>query len=215
VSSRPRTRLGRAADVAVLVLAVSAVLALSVNAARAQGAAPPGMEHTEGAGGVRAGHDDGTGYAHLNRPAAMGDPASVSVAKRLMKELVCLCGGCQRESLYDCKCAYASQEREQVLRMLKSLDLSTEAKRDQAYGSVVAAFVQEYGGEQVLNTPRNQMSWILPYIAIAGGLALLVAVGARWVKSGRAQLAAQPKVEAVSEDDPYAEKLDDELRDID
>jgi len=215
VSSRPRTRLGRAADVAVLVLAISGVLMLSVRVASAQGAAPPGMEHSEGAGGQKAGHDDGTGYAHLNRPEAMGDAAHAAVARRLMKELVCLCGGCQRESLYDCKCAYASQDREQVLRMLGNLDLTTEDKRDQAYGSVVAAFVQEYGGEQVLNTPRNQMSWILPYIAIAGGLALLVAVGARWVGRGRAALAAQPKVEAVSEDDPYAEKLDDELRDID
>ena len=125
-----------------------------------------------------------------------------------------MCGGCQRESLYDCKCGYAAQDRELVLSMLKSRDLSTPDGRDKAYREVVSGFVRKYGGEQVLATPRNQASWVLPYAAIAGGLALLVVLVRGWVVRGRAQ-AARDAGPGGPEDETYGEKLDDELRDID
>ncbi|MCA9674310.1 MAG: cytochrome c biogenesis protein CcsA [Kofleriaceae bacterium] len=230
VSSRPKSRLGRVADAAALLLAVGLMTLGGVSAAHGDAplprdahvvlaqadtaTPPPGMEHNDGAGGARMGHDDGTGYAHLFRPEAMPDQASRDLARRLMKELVCMCGGCQRESLYDCKCGYAAQDRELVLSMLKSRDLSTPDGRDKAYREVVSGFVRKYGGEQVLATPRNQASWVLPYAAIAGGLALLVVLVRGWVVRGRAQ-AARDAGPGGPEDETYGEKLDDELRDID
>jgi cytochrome c-type biogenesis protein CcmF len=224
VSSRPRTRLGRAADVAGLLLIIGATTFASVRAAEAgepgpsgevrvaQAGPPAGMEHDDSSGPGGA-HDDGTGHAHKYRPDSLSDPGARSLAARLMKELVCLCGGCQRESLYDCKCAYAAQEREIVLGLLGERDLSTAAARDQAHDEIVAVFMKRYGGEHVLATPRNQLSWILPYVAIAGGLALIFVLGRGWVKRGRRDATAgAPK---ATEDETYAEKLDDELRDID
>jgi cytochrome c-type biogenesis protein CcmH/NrfF len=164
-------------------------------------------------------HDDGAGHAFRFRPEELKDPNAVRLASRLMHNLVCLCGGCQRETLYDCKCSYAAQERELVLRMLAEKDLASESGRTAAYDTVVDAFVRKYGGEKVLVEPRNQLAWILPYAAILGGLGLLVTFGRRWVRRGRANLAAAPTAAgpaAVADvDDEYADKLDDELRDVD
>jgi hypothetical protein len=73
--------------------------------------------------------------------------------------------------------------------------------------------VKEYGGRQVLSTPKSSVAWALPYVAVLGGLALLVVVGRTWVRRGRAQMASR---DARAEEDPdYADKLDDELRDTD
>jgi cytochrome c-type biogenesis protein CcmF len=210
LSARPRTRLGRAADVAGLIFLVGVAIGAPVRAAYAQGGPPPGMEHEDRTAGPR-GHDDGAGYYHRHRPEEIADPEARRVATRLMKDLVCLCGGCQRESLHDCKCGYAAKQREIVLSLLAGKDLSSSAGRSAAYDDVVAAFMQRYGGGHVLTEPRDQLSWIFPYVAIAGGLGLLLLVVARWKR--RAAAEAPPPPPPV--DDEYAEKLDDELREID
>jgi cytochrome c-type biogenesis protein CcmF len=230
VSGRARTRLGHAADLAILLVTVGLVTLASVKVARGQvpdGATrvaqatsppagpakpPPGMEHEDRAsrGG---GHDDAAGHASLHRPEHMPTHEGRAVAKDLMKDLVCLCGGCPRESLYDCKCGYASREREIVLQLLAEKDLSTKQGRKAAYDEVVGVFMRRYGGEHVLGEPRNQLSWILPWVAVVGGLGLLFVMGTRWVRRGRAAVPAAPP--PVAPDDEYAEKLDDELRDID
>ena len=71
---------------------------------------------------------------------------------------------------------------------------------------------EEYGGEQVLATPTSNASWLLPTFAVVGGLALLGFAGRRWIVRGRAATVA-PVV--AHEDETYADKLDDELRDTD
>jgi cytochrome c-type biogenesis protein CcmF len=139
------------------------------------------------------------------------------VAEKLMRDLVCLCGGCQRETLYECRCGFAGEERKEVLELLASYDLTTPAGRDQAYRGVVAAFVRKYeakrkgDGERVLMIPPdsalNRLSWLVPAAAIAGGLVLIFALSRRWIKKG----AAVAKPAPAKEDDVYAERLDDEL----
>ena len=57
------------------------------------------------------GHNDDSGWAHRYRPNS-------PLAADIMKELICMCGGCKRENLHDCKCGYAAQERQKVLEML-------------------------------------------------------------------------------------------------
>jgi cytochrome c-type biogenesis protein CcmF len=206
VSARPRTRLGRAADIALLLLIVFGTIAGTAAAAQAQGA---GMEHEDTALPQR-GHMDGGGYAATYRPEMAASPEARRLADRLMKGLVCMCGGCNRENLYDCKCAYAADERKLVLALLDDGATSDD---------VVGAFVKRYGGEQVLNEPSNSLSWILPYVAILGGLGLVVVLGTRWVKRGRAEAAKAPAASAAPVDpdkeEEYAEKLDDELAEID
>ena len=212
VSAAPKTRTGRVADVAILVGALLAMTLLSVNVARADTpdegpvrVAQAGLEHADEGGLGKLGHDDGVGYAHLYRPNS-------PTAERLMKELICMCGGCKRETLFACKCPVAAEKRARVLEMLAGMDLSTAAGREKASTSVIDAFVKEYGGEDVLGTPRSKVSWLVPSLAVIGGLGLLFGVVRTWVKRGRTQVAsAAPAVE----DDELAERLDDELRNTD
>jgi len=221
--SRPRgSRLGRAAELAVtLAIALGAVLGLA-SQARAAGAPPP-AEHVAPGMGMGA---DATGYAAQNRPAPN------SVDERAMKELLCVCG-CPRESTYDCKCASAAQLRRQIMDFLgqvddkgkPTFDLASPAGRDAAYEAVLDFFVRTYGGEQVLSTPRTKFSWLLPSVAVIGGLGLLLVAGRRWVGRSAAvpATAAAPGATAVAaaaatapvEDEAYADKLDDELADTD
>ena len=140
-----------------------------------------------------------------------------------MKELLCVCG-CAREDIFGCKCGTAAQLRRSVMDFLGKVDdhgkpvfdLSTQPGRDAAYEAVLDDFVRTYGGEQVLATPRTKFSWLMPSLAVLGGLGLLVAVGRRWMGRGTAVAATPPGVApAVAEDESYADKLDDELADTD
>jgi cytochrome c-type biogenesis protein CcmF len=216
--SRPRaSRLGRAADVAVMILVAGGMLAglsTQVHAASTAAAehAPP-AEHVQAGMGMGA---DSTGYAAMNRPT---NPTEETA----MKELLCVCG-CQRESVYDCKCATAAQLRKLVTDYIGQVnpqgqpvfDLKTENGRSLAYDAVLDFFVKTYGGEQVLATPRTKFSWLLPSLAVVGGLGLLVVAGRRWVGRGSAIAATDGAAAKVApEDSAYADKLDDELADTD
>ena len=71
-----------------------------VRVAQAPRAQNTGGEHEDES--VRAaGHSDDAGWASKYRPDS-------PVAEWLMKNLVCMCGGCKRETLYDCKCGPAA-----------------------------------------------------------------------------------------------------------
>jgi len=210
LSPRRRTRAGRAGEVVVLLLALGGATFGLVRVASAQepaGVRQGAAEHQDSATS-RSSHDSDKSYAQVCRPDS-------DVASKLMHELVCLCGGCKRESLYDCKCGYAAEDRCRVLDMLRGRDLSTEAARKTAYDDVAAAFVSEYG-EQVLATPRSKLSWSVPLVAAGGALFLVLALGRLWVRRGRQQVAARTTTAGEArpdDDDEYADKLDDELRD--
>jgi cytochrome c-type biogenesis protein CcmF len=216
--SRPRvTRIGRAADLAVLFLVIAGVVAGLANQAHAAPPpaehAPPQAEHVQAGMGMGA---DATGYAAMNRP-------SNATEERAMNELLCVCG-CARETVFDCKCASAAQMRQQVKDVLAKFDgngkpvfdLGTPAGRNLAYEAVLDEFVKVYGGEQVLATPRTKFSWLLPSIGVIGGLGLLVVAGRRWVHRGSDVATTEARAAAaIAEDDAYADKLDDELADTD
>jgi cytochrome c-type biogenesis protein CcmF len=205
------SQLGRAAEIGTIVLVVSGVLAGI--ASQAHAAPPPPAEHVQAGMGMGA---DGTGYAAMERP-------SNSTEERAMKELLCVCG-CKRESLFDCKCSTAAQLRRKVMDFLGQVgengqplfDLTSQDGRDVAYEAVLEDFVKTYNGEQVLATPRTQFSWLLPSLAVIGGLGLLVVAGRRWVGRGSAIAATAATGPVVaSDDDAYADKLDDELANTD
>jgi cytochrome c-type biogenesis protein CcmH/NrfF len=191
-----------------VVVGVTAGLATQ---AHAQGAEPSGgAEHVQSGGGMG---EDGTGWAAMYRPDS-------GTAEKAMKEVLCVCG-CPRESIFDCKCQTAAKLREQVMEEInkvdsatgkKRFDLSTDEGRQNAYNFVLAGFVKEYGGEQVLNTPRSSFSWLFPTLAAIGGLTMLVVVGRRWIARGKDARRETTKVAmAAVEDEKYADKLDDEL----
>jgi len=204
--SKGKSKIGRAADLGILLLVAGALLGGGLaTKAYAQGA-----EHVPAGGGMG---ESGTGWAAMNRP---NSPTS----ERAMKELLCMCG-CARESIFDCKCQPAAMGRGKVLEILAQTDpktgnpvydLSTPAGREKAYNAVLGDFVAYYGGENVLSTPRSKFSWLFPTLAAIGGLGLIVVVGRRWVARGKQAVAEQSTVaKNTVEDEAYADKLDDEL----
>jgi cytochrome c-type biogenesis protein CcmF len=199
---KPKTRVGRAADVGI-VLGIVTALVLGV-ASQARADVPAAAAAAAPAEHVRAGMGMGTmsgGWAAKNRP--VNDTQS-----KAMSELLCPCG-CARQSILDCQCQTASELRGVVMETLATADLSTDAGRQQAYDAVLDKFVREYGGD-VLATPKSKFSWLLPSFAALGGLGLLVVLGRRWVRG--AGNGARPSASTQGhEDDNYAEKLDDEL----
>ncbi len=201
----PRTRLGRAADTGlVMALVIGASLAIASQAHAEPAASAPPAEHLP-AGGMGMG-PTGIGYAAQNRPT---NPAAESA----MKDLLCMCGTCSHRSIFECDCGYAAELRGKINEMVASMDTSTPEKQKIAHDNVIAEFIKQFGGEQVLASPRSSFPWLLPMLGAFGGLGLIFVVGKRWV--GRGGAAAGAPVGQGVVDADYADKLDDELRDVD
>jgi cytochrome c-type biogenesis protein CcmH/NrfF len=84
------------------------------------------------------------------------------------------------------------------------------------------AFVADYGSQAILMEPLdegfNRLAWLLPYVFGIVGLGLVLAVARRWSGGPRADGAsvdAPPGEGEPAADAALAEKLDDELRDLD
>jgi cytochrome c-type biogenesis protein CcmF len=206
---KPRTRLGRAADVGSMVVIVVGLLGGLASQARAD--APSNANAAAAAEHVPAGMGMGKaggGYAAMNRPAN-------DTEARAMKEVMCPCG-CARQSIHDCDCATAAQLRAKVQGLLVGTDLSNDAARTKAYEAVLAAFTADYG-QKVLLTPKSDVSWLFPSLAAVGALGLLGFAGRRWIARGK-HTAAHPvamTAAATALDDEYSDKLDDELAETD
>jgi cytochrome c-type biogenesis protein CcmF len=141
------------------------------------------------------------------------------VAKRLWHDLVCQCGGCNRETLAACKCAFAKQERDKILGLLEGRDLGSPEAEAAAYAEIVELFKQKYGGNQVLNvppdTPFNRMAWAVPYAAFGAALMLVALIVRGWVRRGRAAAPAAAGAIPEARRSAYDDKLDDELDELD
>jgi cytochrome c-type biogenesis protein CcmF len=167
---------------------------------------------------VKASHPDLAGGSEAFERAVATELAPIiGLSKKLMADLVCLCGGCTRETILECRCSVAAKDREEVLQLLAAYDLTDPAQREKAYKDVTDAFIARHGGQHVLTVPRdegfNRVAWALPYLAVAGALILLIAFGRRWVARGRR---VEQTASAVPEaDQDYIDALEDELADLD
>jgi cytochrome c-type biogenesis protein CcmH/NrfF len=145
----------------------------------------------------------------------------VAVVTKTMARMTCMCG-CTHETLYDCKCGLAAQERQKVLQFMAGFDLLTEAGRTSAMDSMWAAYRDRFGGQNALIVPDDEgagrLAWLVPYVLVAAGLGLVFAAARRWIKRGRSDMAdegAAARSAESAENEGYAELLDDELRDTD
>jgi cytochrome c-type biogenesis protein CcmF len=200
---KPKTKLGRAADVGILLAIVFSVVAGLSTQAYAAGPPAGGGEHVPAGMGMG---NAGGGYAAQNRPTS-------GVSEKAMKELICPCG-CARQDIHNCDCESAARLRGKIESILAAYDLNSETGRKEGFDKVLDVFVGEYG-ERVLATPRSKFPWLLPSVAAIGALGLLIFAGRRWVRKGRADVAAQKAAVPANPDEAYVDKLDDELADTD
>ena len=127
----------------------------------------------------------------------------------LVRNIVCQCGTC-RHNLIECEsegCGHAIQDRLTIRQLLNQ-----GRKRE----DVVEYFITKYGGQVALAAPLdrgfNRLAWLFPYSVAAlaaGGL------GYGAYRMAKRPPAPSSAAEASVSDPELADKLDDELRNLD
>jgi len=165
----------------------SSLLLAVVAAALAQ--TPPGPSQTT------------PGPSQTTGPPAGGATASEKPNEdvvRVGKRLRCKCGGCG-DTIATCsmlQCEHSKPGKEQIAKM-QSLGMSDE--------QIIGSFVQNYGAD-ILLAPPSSFGWIVPYLAILPGLALILLFVRKYRKP-------KPLVEVgtIEIDDPALEKYKDQI----
>jgi cytochrome c-type biogenesis protein CcmH/NrfF len=129
----------------------------------------------------------------------------------LVHNIVCQCGTC-RHNLIDCaseNCGHSIQDRLTIRELLN---------QGQTRAQIVDFFIKKYGSQVALAAPIdrgfNRLAWLLPYSVAAAAVGGLGYAAYRMAKRPRAPettVEEQPKVK----DQELADKLDDELRNLD
>lgn len=124
--------------------------------------------------------------------------------KEIAKELVCLCGTCNRESLATCTCTeFAVPHRE-------AIGAAMDAGRTKE--AIVADYVSRFG-QMVLAAPPPEgyklLAWIAPFAALLLGIVLVRAVLLNWRKNHPAVPHAPQS--APAESGEYRQRLQREL----
>jgi cytochrome c-type biogenesis protein CcmF len=129
--------------------------------------------------------------------------------RSLENEIMCTCNGC-RLPAGTCGMPNCHGKKEQLdkLHGLIGQGLDREA--------ILATFVRDFGGEDVLARPRNQgfnrLIWLFPYLLAGGALVLVVYTARRWARPAPAAVAGGGDARL----DPTLDaRLDDELRSLD
>jgi cytochrome c-type biogenesis protein CcmF len=126
---------------------------------------------------------------------------------QLHAEINCACGGCFGP-IKDCPMMYCTTRQQEKAEIRDLVD------RGQSHDQIIAAFVEKYGGQQVLNAPIdkgfNRLAWIVPLGLGVAGIGLVGFVALKWSRHDPQEPAA-PTVE----DQTLNDRLDDELRNLD
>ena len=134
------------------------------------------------------------------------EAATPEEIKVVAKDLVCLCGSCNRESLATCTCTeFAVPERDKIGAALDG---------GKNHDEIVADFVSRFG-QMVLASPPptgyRLLAWIAPITALILGVFLVRTVLLKWRKE---QVQTQP-VSAAAGPREYNQRLQQELKDFD
>jgi len=126
----------------------------------------------------------------------------------LENEIMCTCGGC-RLPAGTCGMMNCHGKSAQLSKLHGLIEQGLD--RDM----ILAAFVKDFGGEDILARPRdrgfNRLIWLFPYLAAVGALVGVVYTARRWVRP-----VTTPPPSADTGIDPTLDaRLDDELRNLD
>jgi cytochrome c-type biogenesis protein CcmF len=132
--------------------------------------------------------------------------------RQLFEKIVCMCGTCGRQALSECACGTAAEMRHKIQGLLDA------GKSDD---DVIQYELATYPGQSALVVPIdkgfNRLAWLLPYAALLAAVGGLVVVARRWTRRPRAARAPEPTATGPlsDADQAYADKLDDELDELD
>src|SRR3954454_18963819 len=132
-----------------------------------------------------------------------------ALERQLEGEILCTCG-CRRP-LNNCGMPNG------VGHASESAKLRQFLREGKDHDAVVAAFIKEFGGEQILSAPVdkgfNRLAWFFPYLIGATGAVSVALVAFRWSRRDETGDAASVPLETATPD--LTSRLDDELRDLD
>ncbi len=160
-----------------------------------------------------------SGVAHAQTADhAMGRANDPALARNdgeraLFKQIVCQCGTCGRQVLSECTCGTAAEMRRKIQSLLDAGKTPEQ---------VIEYELATYPGQSALVVPLdkgfNRLAWLVPYGLALLGVGALVTVARRLSKKSAAErsVAAATTAPAPSaEDAALAERLDDELDELD
>ncbi len=102
-------------------------------------------------------------------------PVTSAQIKEVARDLVCLCGSCNRESLATCICtAFAVPEREVIGEALAA---------GETHQQIVDSFVERFGPRALATPPASGytlLAWIGPFVGLAFGVFIVRQALLRW-----------------------------------
>jgi cytochrome c-type biogenesis protein CcmF len=136
-----------------------------------------------------------------------GQPSDRSALENSLREdIMCTCG-CRR-SLANCGMHECHGDAAQTTK-LKAMIAKGMTRQE-----IIAAFVKDFGSEDVLMVPPdhgfNRLAWLFPYLAAGFALIGIVVTARRWARPPTHALAGDTGV-----DPAMNARLDDELRNLD
>ena len=108
--------------------------------------------------------------------------AAPEAVKEIARELVCLCGDCNRESLATCLCSFATSQRQRL-----EADLDADLTRQ----VIIAQFVDRFGPVVLATPPRegyNLLARVVPSVLLILGIGAVRTVLVSWRRSRTAAL---------------------------
>lgn len=121
------------------------------------------------------------------------------------ESVMCVCG-CANMVLSTCRCGFSPQMRAEIREIVAEGKNKEEA---------IQVLVERYG-EVVLAVPKqegfNLTAYTMPFVAMFGGGILLVLLIRGWKRGSREKDLKPAEDKELYEDDPYRERLEQELK---
>ena len=131
-----------------------------------------------------------------------------AIERELKGEIMCTCG-CR---LTAATCGMPNCEGKAGQRAKLKAFIAQGLTKDQ----ILAAFVKDFGSEDILSRPRdhgfNRLAWAFPYATGLLGIGIVAGMAVRWT---RRRAEASAALATVGTRPDLEDQLDDELRDLD
>jgi len=152
-----------------------------------------------------AGAQDAASHPAPNPSANVESPDALKVTSRVL----CMCGGCVNQTLHECTCGTAENERAKVAAALAAGKTPED---------VIQEYVDNYG-LQVLSSPDrkgfNLFGWLVPFIVTFIGLVALTFVLRGWIRRpAEAPAETRPAESVDPAEAEYRKRLERELREF-